>query len=386
MSQPTNAPPARPHVVYVSYDGIAEPLGRSQVLAYLRRLAADFRITLISFEKDDLSTGALRAELAGLGIEWVPLPYHARPPVLGTALDVLRGQRALARIARRERPDVVHVRSDVPALIAHLARRRTGAPMLFDIRGFWADERVEGGLWPADGLLYRLARRCEQRFYGEAGAVVTLTEAAVPQIRSWTGARDVPVEVIPTCVDHTPFAASTERPAGPHAVWSGSIGTWYRFDLVPRLAAALELPLTVLTRQIGEARAALGDVAADVRTVAPEAMPGELHAGDVGLCLIVSSSSKRASAPTRFAEYLAAGMPVAVTAGVGDLESLVCDHDVGVVLQAEDDAALSAAAARLRALAADPAARERCRRLAAERFDVGWGARRYAELYRCLAG
>ncbi len=370
--------------MYVSYDGAAEPLGRSQVVAYLQRLAPDHRITLISFEKDGTATDEVRQLLGRHGIEWIPLCYHHRPPVLSTVLDVLRGRRALAAIARHGRPDVVHVRSDVPALIAHLARRKTRAPMLFDIRGFWADERVEGGLWPRDGGLYRLARRCERRFYAEAGAIVTLTEASVPQIRMWTGARDVPVEVIPTCVDHAPFAASLPRPGGPHAVWAGSVGTWYRFDLAPRLSYALGMPLTVLTRQVDQARAALGAVAADVRAVAPAAMPSELHAGDVGLCMIVSSSSKRASAPTRFAEYLAAGMPVAVTPGVGDLKAIVAEHEVGVVLRGEDDAALSDAAARLRALAADPAARARCRRVAADRFDVTWGTRRYAELYKRL--
>jgi 2-polyprenyl-3-methyl-5-hydroxy-6-metoxy-1,4-benzoquinol methylase/glycosyltransferase involved in cell wall biosynthesis len=368
----------------VSYDGVAEPLGRSQVLAYLRGLATGYRVTLVSFEKDGTARDDLRAELAGLDITWVPLRYHRRPPVLSTALDVACGRRALTRIARTDPPDLVHVRSDVPALIAHLARRRTRAPMLFDIRGFWADERVEGGLWPRGGLLYRLARRCERRFYADAAAVVTLTEASVPQIRAQTGARDVAVEVIPTCADLAPFAASAPRDGGPHAVWSGSVGTWYRFDLAPRLAAALELPLTVLTRQVDEARAMLGGAPADVRAVAPGAMAAELHAGDIGLCLILSSPSKRASAPTRFAEYLAAGMPVAVTPGVGDLDALVATHDVGVVLRGEDDAALREAAARLRALAADPVARERCRRLAAQRFGLDWGTRRYAEIYARL--
>lgn len=385
MSHPTNAPATRPYVIYVTYDGVAEPLGRSQILAYLRHLAINHRITLISFEKDDEATDKLGAELATLGIHWVRLRYHRRPPVLSTALDVGRGRRALTKIARTTAPDVVHVRSDVPALIAHLARHRTRAPMLFDIRGFWADERVEGGLWRAGGVLHRIARRCERRFYADAGAVVTLTEASVPQIRGWSGGRDLHVEVIPTCVDSAPFAATAQRPGGPHALWSGSVGTWYRFDLAPRLAAALGFPLTVLTRQVDEARGLLGGAAANVRAIRPEAIAAEMHEGDIGLCLILSSPSKRASAPTRFAEYLAAGMPVAVTPGVGDLGALVSNHDVGVVLRSEDDAALLDAATRLRALAADPAVRKRCRQLAAERFDVKWGSERYAEVYRRLA-
>ena len=39
-----------------SYDGILEPLGRSQILSYLKALSSEYRIHLISFEKrKDLS-------------------------------------------------------------------------------------------------------------------------------------------------------------------------------------------------------------------------------------------------------------------------------------------------------------------------------------------
>ena len=42
-----------PSVLYISYDGMLEPLGQSQILAYHKRLAADRPIYLISFEKAD---------------------------------------------------------------------------------------------------------------------------------------------------------------------------------------------------------------------------------------------------------------------------------------------------------------------------------------------
>jgi glycosyltransferase involved in cell wall biosynthesis len=386
VAGPASSAGDRPRIVYISYDGVDEPLGRSQVLSYLGRLAPSYRITLISFEKSAGAHARLGDEVARAGIEWLPQRYHARPPVLSTILDVLAGRRALRRAAQHGGPAIVHVRSYVPALIASSARSRAGGKLLFDIRGFWADERVEGGLWRSGGLLYRTAKHWEQRFFANADAVVTLTEASIPQVRSWVGARAVDIEVIPTCVDLSRFRDRPERPGGAHAVWSGSIGTWYRFDLTPRLARALSLPLTVISRQAELARRLLAGYPASVRSVAPEAMPGELFAGDVGLCLIKSSYSKIASAPTRFAEYLAAGMPVVVTPGVGDLEAIVQDHGVGVVLRGEDDRSIAEAATRARELAADPGARERCRRLALERFDVDAGSARYAAIYRRLTG
>jgi hypothetical protein len=53
-------------VLYISYDGMLEPLGKSQVLAYLKHLVADRPIHLISFEKaGDWANVAERARFLG---------------------------------------------------------------------------------------------------------------------------------------------------------------------------------------------------------------------------------------------------------------------------------------------------------------------------------
>jgi len=38
-------------IIYITYDGILEPLGESQVLRYMIKLSKYFNIVLISFEK-----------------------------------------------------------------------------------------------------------------------------------------------------------------------------------------------------------------------------------------------------------------------------------------------------------------------------------------------
>lgn len=385
-SDTASTSPRRPRVFYVSYDGMGEPLGRSQVLAYLFRLAPDHDITLFSFEKPDCDRVALTEELRSHGIDWRPLRYHKRPPVVSTLLDAAQGWWALVRAARQQRPAIVHVRSYVPALIALWARRWTTDRLLFDIRGFWVDERVEGGIWPSARLpyrlLYALAKWCESRFFRAATAVVTLTRASVPQVRAWSGRADLDIDVIPTCVDLERFAAGEPRPGGPGLTWCGSIGTWYRFDLVPPLARHTGLPLQVITRQPELATGVLDGMPAKISSLAPEQVPAALRAGDIGLSLCVGSFSKQASAPTRFAEYLAAGMPVVVNPGIGDLVEIVEQHRVGVVLRGEDDVAAADAAARLHELLRDPELIGRCRTVARELFDVDAGSRAYAEIYR----
>ena len=370
-------------VLYISYDGAVEPLGQSQVVAYLERLADVADITLISFEKPGVAREAMARRLGRAGIRWITLRYH--PRVGGTVRDVLAGVRAVRRERRRRPPAVVHVRSYVAALIALCAGRAGGWRLLLDIRGFWPEERVDVGAWRRGGLLDRLVRRCERWFYAESDAVVTLTTASVPVVRRRLNGREVSVEVIPTCAEVERFAGTAPRPEGGRAIWCGTPGGWYRLDLGAQVADALGFPLTVLTPYVPEARGLLGDRAADVRPVAPEHVPGELRPGDVGLCLLWPSFAKIASAPTRLAEYLAAGMPVAVTPGVGDLDALVEETGVGVLVHDETEAGLAAAARRLRELAEDPRMHERCREVARDRFGLDRGAGSYAVLYRRLA-
>lgn len=371
--------------LYISYDGACEPLGESQIVAYLLRLSATHDLMLVSFEKEaDPATGQrVAARLATAGVRWLPLRYHKRPRLLATLLDILRGAVAVRRLDRRFEPDVVNARSIIAAVIALLgtSRRR---PLVFDIRGFWSDERVEAGFWRRRSLVDKSVRLCERLCYRRAAAIVTLTRASVPHIAARLPDEQRPIVIIPTCADVQSYAGTSPRLAGPHVTWVGSLGAWYRFDLAVQLAEILGLPFTVLTRQVDLARSELGGVSADVRPVPAQRMPEELHAGDVGLCLIRSTFSKVASAPTRFAEYLAAGMPVVVTAGVGDLEHIVTRHRVGVVIHSEERHALLRAADQILALASDLVVRERCRGVARELYDADGGAQAYAQLYRRL--
>ena len=109
MSDGTDAQLDRPRVLFISYDGMLEPLGQSQVLPYVRGLAARGAvITVLSFEKwaDGKRRGrlqSLQAELDAIGIRWIPLWYHKWPTLLATGFDVFVGLVTACRIVTRER-------------------------------------------------------------------------------------------------------------------------------------------------------------------------------------------------------------------------------------------------------------------------------------------
>ena len=395
-----------PGVLYISYDGMLEPLGQSQVLAYLRWLAADRPIHLISFEKaDDWANVAererLARDIAAFGIVWHPLRYHKRPTAVATAWDIASGIRLGLWLVLRHRLGIVHARSYVSSVMALAIKRITGAKYLFDMRGFWADERVDGNLWPRTGRMYRVSKWFERRFLLAADHVVSLTHAAVAEMQrfSYLQGHMPPVTVIPTCADLTRFKPMPRTPERVGFVlgYVGSAGTWYLFDEAVACFAELlrlrpDARFLVVNRgehaYIRERLAAAGVPAESVElTTATHAeVPQQIARMNAGIFFIRQVFSKQASAPTKLAELLGCGVPCLGNAGVGDMAEVLNGERVGVTLKSFDKAALIKGLQDLLQLAADPATRARCVAAAQKHFSLDEGVRRYAAVYGQLAG
>ena len=398
-----------PTSLYISYDGLLEPLGQSQILPYLRGLTrSGLSFALLTFEKPaDLARRSevdrLRAECSAHGIRWVPLRYHKWPSVPATAWDVLRGTLVATSLALWWCIPIIHCRSYVAAVIGRLAATVCGARLLFDMRGFWPEERVEGGLWPASGRLFSLTKRIERRLLRASDAVIVLTERARAELSRGAYARALSsgttVAVIPCCVDLDKFAAPNAyeaRPAdsGPRTlVYAGSIGTWYMLDEMLdffREARALDprLRFLIVTRSgheaIREAALARGLDEVALAAALPREVPGHLAAAYAAISFIRPVFSKSGSSPTKLGEYLAAGLPVIVNAGVGDADTLVDAARVGVVVGRFSADEYRRAWGELDVLAADPGVRARCRATARRVLDLDIGVEQYRQVYASL--
>ena len=398
--------------IYLCYFGLREPLVQTQVLPYLRAITASgIEVTLLTFEPKDPrwtspEVDEVTRALAQSGIIWHRRRYHKRPSVPATAVDVAVGAHFVRRASRDPEVDVLHARGHIPALMAALGARRR-AKLLFDVRGFMPEEYVDAGLWKPGGVVFRVMKTVERRLLRRTDAVVVLTERArdllTPQLAHGREGPP-PIEVIPCCVDLASFPPPTpaakivaRRRLGLSgrsvALYIGSTTGFYLFDeLVDFVLAMRETDpgvyLLVLTqRDVGEVTDLLierGLTASDfsVRTVRPAEVAAHAAAADVGLSCIRPTCSKRASSPTKIAEYLACGLPVVVSAGVGDLDSQIAAAGVGVLVHQLDEAGYRQAVDELEHLLLDPGLAGRCRATAETLFGLETvGAARYLRLY-----
>lgn len=397
--------PGARRVVYLTYDGLGDPLGQSQVLPYVRGLAArGHRFDLVSFEKPGAPLAFARPIVPG--VRWTALRYHKTPTLPATLFDMGQGLALAGLAALVGRADLVHVRSYVPATIAAPLALAARTPLLFDMRGLWADEKVDAGAWPREGRLYRATKRVERRLLGLADGVTVLTNAMRRYLRERYEHRAelrAPIAVIPTCADLALFSPlarpdpglAVELAGARTLAYVGSFGTWYmgramaNFYLAWRRAVAPRpARLLVVTRDDpGEVAAVLRAAGAEgelvVRAARNDEVPALVRAADAAVCFIRPFFSKLGSAPTKLGELLGCGLPVAANL-VGDMAEVLEGSPAGVVVREAEASSLDEPARALAAAAARPETSAAARSLAERWFGLDRALDAYDGLYARL--
>src|SRR3989442_613714 len=168
-------------VLFISYNGMLDPLGQSQVLPYLRELAKHgVNFTLLSFERalafetdGPNRCAVLKRQLAEVNIEWHWLAYHQKPSLPATMYDVANGVRRAKRLVRQNKIELVHARSHIPATIGLVLKKRLRVKLIFDVRGLMADEYVDAEHWRKGSIPYRITKSVECRVLAAADGIVT---------------------------------------------------------------------------------------------------------------------------------------------------------------------------------------------------------------------
>jgi glycosyltransferase involved in cell wall biosynthesis len=358
---------ANKHILYISYDGMTDPLGQSQVLPYLVGLSVlGYHFSLVSCEKPDAfqrRKSVIEAICRENNIDWYPLPYTKRPPLISTLLDIRRIRKKCNSILSKKQVDIVHCRSYIPALIGLEIKKTQGIPFIFDMRGFWADEKIDAGAWSITNPIYRWAyryfKRKEKAFLESADTIITLTEAGKKEILSWKHIqrKSLPITVIPCCADLAFFDYNTipeqrtidlrKKLQIPQEAlvlgYLGSLGTWYMLEeMVLFFRALLDVRpdsyfLVVSNDQPGKLAELLQKnkipAARVVVTQADrETVPLHLSVFDAGLFFIRPTYSKIASSPVKHGEMMGMGIPLICNNGVGDVDDIVNSTQTGVTI------------------------------------------------------
>ncbi len=383
-------------------------------MPYIECIATHPRtVHILSFEKkkrlhDDKDH--LSKKLSSLGINWTPLTFTHGLGLAGKLWDLMRMYFFGFLVAISEKSKIIHARGHAAAQVGLFLKRCLGLKMIFDFRGLWVDERVDKGSWdlgkPFHRLQYRYFKQIEQNLLHHADQIVVLTASVVDEVVRLGAQSADKITVIPCCADFDHFLLADESARAAARLKSGnaqdafvlgylgSVGSMYMTDRFFRL-----FELVAATSPNVQALAITPDTesfnAAMYKNLQPalhrfvhahsasrDEVPKFLPAMDVLVCFIRPSYARLASSPTKFAESLAAGIPVICNGGVGDVEALTVELDAGLVVDVNSDEVLIVAANALISLTAKGGVK--LRDAARRKLGLEVAADRYLNVYRRL--
>lgn len=402
-------------ILYVSVDGVLQPLGYSQVCRVLLGLAErGFRYQLLSLEKpadlrDARRVKALADELWAAGISWTHHAYDRAGTPRAAAANLTRLGRSIHSSLASGSVGLVHARGYKAALLARLGKRALGVPYIFDARGRWIDERLLARRWFTNPIVEAGARRLEQQLYRHACALVTLTQLHADDIAAgdFGPPSGAPRRVITTCADFSSFTLDAryrrDQPSKdiPDEVqgrlsqkqviaFVGSTNASYRHEESFQLAKEIlarrpDAHLLIITAQQKEfaelgRRGGLPAERLTIVTVDHRAMPQWLSRIDWAIQLLDSGVAKRGSMPTKLAEFFASGVQPLHFGCNSEVTDWVRRCGTGYVLNSLSRADMAAAADFVVNNCPDPASLAAARSRAQAHFDLASGLDAYASL------
>jgi hypothetical protein len=362
-------------VSYLSIDSIQEGVGSSQIIPLVLGLAMKGnKVCLITFEKKK-PPNDLREILSKAGVVWIAKDFGRSGP-LGGVIRLISLRRSVPNSF------VIHGRSDVATVAAIWSNVK--APVLWDVRSLWSDQRFLIGTAGWGRLSARGARVLEDVAAKKSKAMSTLTAAVIPILEKRHKKIPNIREVIPTCVQTSNFLPSPMPKGIITCLLSGTFNNYYDIAKTREILEVIrkKISLRIIWARAGESPLEILGVGEDVIISATHSeMPKvvrEAHFG-IAICKNEGLTSLSAAVPTKIGEFLASGRPVIVSKGIGDLDQMLSSTDTGVVIDHDDS--LECVAQLIEKLISDPKTPGRCRELAMKYFDMEKSVDRYLEIY-----
>lgn len=279
------------------------------------------------------------------------------------------------------------------ALALRMRERALVGQVCFDARAAYGAEWKEYQVVDDERLIAESAE-LELQVLAQADLRMAVSEALVAHWRSHLGYAGRRHVVIPCTLGRSIEVPAQRRHKGLRSalgwsahdtvlVYSGTSVGWQSLELAERLVTPwleadggrrmlfLSSPHPVIDRLAARFPRQVAQ-----RWVEHEQVRGILQDCDFGLLLRDDRVTNRVASPTKFAEYLSAGLPVAISPHVGDLSAMVLEHALGEVVQH---------VGALRLTKPDAAEVERLMAFARDRFTKEAFNGRYALVKECMA-
>lgn len=327
------------NILFVTWDGPHVTYLETLFFPIFEKLQNDYcyRFHVIQFIWDAEEVIKSRKKLfEGSGMKYQAIHVERRFPKLGLIKAKLTAPALIRKYIRDHQISVLMPRATTSMGLTNGISNKTGVKLLFDADGFSQDERVDFNGLSKNSLQYKLYRKTEKGGFQEAGSIICRSEKAKKIIVERAGVGFNPDKVF--VVHNGTYVPKTERNEEKkhtcNLVYAGSLGPQYRFEEMIGIYKQVksEFPIAILTLLTVHKEAAISllnkafpelNNEVVIKTVLPEAVHEELLKHDIGISLRQEAFSMLGVAPIKVSEYLAAGLGIIYSPGIGDLDDIL---------------------------------------------------------------
>lgn len=338
-------------IIYITHDGLTDHIGQSQILPYILDTSLEHDFWVISVEKDLNNVKMLRETFShNKNIHWTPIRYPSSS-IFGFFLESIKMIYISVKTIIHNKVDIIHCRCYPGIFIGVVVKLLTffvGPRLLFDIRDFWLDSRIDTR---KNKFIYRFLKLFEKFIYRISDGYVILTENAKKHIQRKYGISEngkKSITVIPCCADFEHFNPKRIKDSdksdlrnklnlnnddfvigylgslGPDYLINEMLDVFYIIKSLKNSSVFLMVTNTVeyARKKIQEDPRFTND---DFRIICSNRsmVPSYISLFNLSLVFIRPAFSKSGCSPTKVAELLSMNVPVLANEGVGDLNSLL---------------------------------------------------------------
>ena len=312
-------------VLFITYDGLLDPLGRSQILPYIIGLSKKGLVfTVLSFEKKHSAyeIDKLKKLLKSFNISWYSLKFR-RGKFQGI-LRIIKGAIYVRKILKSKNVDIVHLRAILPAIIFTFAFIKK--KFIYDIRSFagqWVDTKAirKGSILEKVFLIF------EKHLIKNASGLVVLDSSGGEFLKDYFRTKK-PYKVIPTSTDISKYKSIIKKQNQIiRFVFVGGVQFPYlTFEALSFIKQLIDLGFKCSIDFINKGdHKLIKDLAKKINfpkemfnvfELPNEEMPDVLINYDCGLVFIAEGYWLKMCSPTKIGEYLAAGLFIISLEGI----------------------------------------------------------------------
>lgn len=348
------------NILYLTYDGINDPLGQSQIAPYIEGIAEqNFNFHIISFEKKHSKTNYDFKN--NFVINWKKYKFTKRLFYFGKIYDYFRFLAISMQYTRKNNIHCIHARGFITGFVALLIFKLFKTKYIYDSRGLWVDERLDNNSLNKKNLIsnlvYNILKIIEKKIFFNANEVIVLTFKVKKYLSLNNYCKINYITVIPCAADYDKFKLYPDisllkkkfniNSSSFIISYNGSITGVYLFEEMLKIFEKINFffknsYFLVITNNVLDANKILLECNQKIKknviivNATRDEMPKYLSLSDVDFFMINPTFARTASFPTKLSESFAMNKVVICNSGIGDVDFFLNKYKLGKIIKKYD--------------------------------------------------